>query len=162
MEPLGDPSLSVRRHVTNQSNFWILSELLGGDELPLGDVGVGHNSRFPKLDAPPSTSKRLAVESGPPGQWTTRRLAPDGTCPPSSGLEAYFTQRLRSNARQYCRGRNYVLLALDVRGLQDFGVKHVAFPELWLEMAYLELSLGMTDKHEEFLSCGSSWRVLSV
>jgi len=55
------------------------------------------------------------------GQWTTRRLTPDSTCPLSSGLEAYFIQRLRSSARQYCRGRNYVLLALDVRGLQDFG-----------------------------------------
>jgi len=42
------------------------------------------------------------------------------------------------------------------------GVKHVAFLELWLKMASLELWLGMADEHEELLSCGSGWRVLSV
>ena len=40
------------------------------------------------------------------------------------------------------------------------GVKHVVFLELWLEIAYLELWLGMADEHEEPLSCGSDWRVL--
>jgi len=42
------------------------------------------------------------------------------------------------------------------------GVKHVAFLGLWLRMASLELWLGMADEHEELLSCGLSWRVLSV
>jgi len=44
----------------------------------------------------------------------------------------------------------------------EIGVKHVAFLELWLRMTSLELWLGMADEHEEFLSCGSGWRVLSV
>jgi len=42
------------------------------------------------------------------------------------------------------------------------GVKHMAFLELWLRIASLELWLGMTDEHEELLSCGSGWRVLLV
>ena len=33
--------------------------------------------------------------------------------------------------------------------------KHVAFLELWLEMTSLELWFGMTDEHEESLSCCS-------
>ncbi|QCD87177.1 hypothetical protein DEO72_LG3g1711 [Vigna unguiculata] len=41
-------------------------------------------------------------------------------------------------------------------------VKHVAFLGLWLKMTSLELWLGMADEHEELLSCGSGWRVLSV
>ena len=41
-------------------------------------------------------------------------------------------------------------------------VKHMAFLELWLGMASLELWLRMVDEHEELLSCGSGWRVLSV
>ncbi|QCD86359.1 hypothetical protein DEO72_LG3g880 [Vigna unguiculata] len=81
---------------------------------------------------------------------------------------------------QYCIGRNYVLIATDVRDLQSFGdtskfgllvflelwleigVKHVAFLELWLGMTSLELWLGMADEHEELLSCGSDCRVLPV
>ena len=69
---------------------------------------------------------------------------------------------------------------MDARGLQCFndtlkvgllvflelwlriGVKHVAFLELWLRITSLELRLGMADEHEELLSCGSGWRVLSV
>jgi len=42
------------------------------------------------------------------------------------------------------------------------GVKHVVFLELCLGVASLELWLGMADEHEEPLSCGSDWRVLSV
>jgi len=51
------------------------------------------------------------------------------------------------------------------------GVKHVVFLELWfriaslklwLRIASLELLLRMADEHEELLSCGSGWRVLSV
>ncbi|QCD97174.1 hypothetical protein DEO72_LG6g1884 [Vigna unguiculata] len=42
------------------------------------------------------------------------------------------------------------------------GVKHVAFYGLWSEMTSLELWLGITDEHEELLSCGSGWRVLPV
>ena len=42
------------------------------------------------------------------------------------------------------------------------GVKHMVFLELWLGIASLELWLGMTDEHEEPLSCGSGWRVLPV
>jgi len=42
------------------------------------------------------------------------------------------------------------------------GVKHVTFFELWLGMTSLQLCLGMSDEHEELLSCGSSWRVLPV
>jgi len=38
----------------------------------------------------------------------------------------------------------------------------MAFLELWLGMTSLELWLGMADEHEEFLSCDSGWRVLSV
>jgi len=38
----------------------------------------------------------------------------------------------------------------------------VAFLELWLGMTSLELLLGMADGHEQSLSCGSYWRVLSV
>ena len=41
-------------------------------------------------------------------------------------------------------------------------VKHVTFLELWLRMASLELWLGMADEHEEFLNCGSGWRVLPM
>ena len=41
------------------------------------------------------------------------------------------------------------------------GVKHMSFLELWLKMAFLELWLGMTDEHEESLSCGSNWRVVA-
>jgi len=42
------------------------------------------------------------------------------------------------------------------------GVKHVTFLELWLGMVSLELWLGMVDEHEELLSSGSGWQVLSV
>ncbi|QCE05912.1 hypothetical protein DEO72_LG9g921 [Vigna unguiculata] len=35
------------------------------------------------------------------------------------------------------------------------GVKHVTFSELWLRMSSLELWLGITNEHEELLSCGS-------
>jgi len=42
------------------------------------------------------------------------------------------------------------------------GVKHVAFLELWLGIVSLELWLEMVDEHEELLSCGSGWLVLSV
>jgi len=54
----------------------------------------------------------------------------------------------------------FVVVSLEV-WLKTEG-KHVAFLELWLEMASLELWLGMTDGHEDSLSCGSDWRVLSV
>jgi len=42
------------------------------------------------------------------------------------------------------------------------GDKHVAFYGLWPGMTSLELWLGIADEHEEPLSCGSGWRVLSV
>ena len=42
------------------------------------------------------------------------------------------------------------------------GVKHVAFYGLWPRMTSLELWVRIADEHEEFLNCGSSWRVLSV
>jgi len=77
-----------------------------------------------------------------------------------------FAWRLKSNARRYCRGRNYVLITADVRDLQSFGdtskVGLLAFLELWLKMTSLELCLRMADEHEELLSCGSGWRVLPV
>ena len=42
------------------------------------------------------------------------------------------------------------------------GVKHMTFLELWLRMTSFKLWLRMANEHEELLSCGSSWRVLSV
>ncbi|QCD92927.1 hypothetical protein DEO72_LG5g996 [Vigna unguiculata] len=55
---------------------------------------------------------------------------------------------------------------LDVRGLQGFydtlKVGLLVFLELWLGIASLELWLRMVDEHEELLSCGSGWRLLSV
>ena len=66
---------------------------------------------------------------------------------------------------RYYYGRS-VFLALNVRGLQGFGdiskVGLLMFLELWLRMTALELWLGMTNEHDELLSCGSGWRVLSV
>jgi len=38
----------------------------------------------------------------------------------------------------------------------------MAFLDLWLRMTSLELWLGMADGHEQSLSCGLDWRVLSV
>ena len=34
------------------------------------------------------------------------------------------------------------------------GVKHMVFLEFWLRITSLELWLGMTDEHQELLSCG--------
>jgi len=44
----------------------------------------------------------------------------------------------------------------------EIGVKHVVFLELWLGIASLEMWLRLADEHEEPLSFGSGWRVLSV
>jgi len=38
----------------------------------------------------------------------------------------------------------------------------MVFLELWLGITSLEFWLEMADEHEELLSCGSGWRVLSV
>jgi len=42
------------------------------------------------------------------------------------------------------------------------GVTHVVFLKLWVKIVSLELWLGMADEHEELLSCGSGWQVLTV
>ncbi|QCD96156.1 hypothetical protein DEO72_LG6g858 [Vigna unguiculata] len=54
-------------------------------------------------------------------QRKPRRLAPGGTYPLLGDLEACFTWQLKSSARRYCRAKNCVLIAVDVRGLQSFG-----------------------------------------
>ncbi|QCD86537.1 hypothetical protein DEO72_LG3g1060 [Vigna unguiculata] len=79
-----------------------------------------------------------------------RRLVPGGTCPPPGGLGAVAPS-----------GTCPPLGDLAALWL-GIGVKHVVFLELWLRITSLELWLGMTDEHEEPLSCGSGWRVLPV
>ncbi|QCD96304.1 hypothetical protein DEO72_LG6g1006 [Vigna unguiculata] len=49
-----------------------------------------------------------------------------------------------------------------VHGQLGIEGKYMAFLELWLRMTSLELWLGMADGHEQSLSCGLDWRVLSV
>ncbi|QCD86483.1 hypothetical protein DEO72_LG3g1006 [Vigna unguiculata] len=71
------------------------------------------------------------------GFW--KRAAPGGTYPPPGDFTAAVL----------------VFLIL-------WGLKHVVFLELWLEIASLELWLGMADEHEQLLSCGSGWLVLPV
>jgi len=55
-----------------------------------------------------------------------------------------------------------VALNVSLKLWLEIGLKHVAFLGLWPGMTSLELWLGIADEHEELLSCGSGWRVLSM
>jgi len=128
----------------------------------------------------------------PPGdtykQWVHRRLAPDSTCFPDRRSRSVLRLATQSNTKWCCYNRScfawfgyawstrlwwylkdrlagvpWVVaqnISLDL--WHEIGVKHVAFLELWLEMASLELWLEMVDEHKELLSCGSGWRVLPI
>ncbi|QCD93886.1 hypothetical protein DEO72_LG5g1962 [Vigna unguiculata] len=93
---------------------------------------------------------RLAVEIVPPsdtyGQGHQGRLALGGMCPLPGDLEACCAWQLRSSARRYCRGRNYVLLALDVCGLQGFDdiskAGLLVFLKLWFRTYLLSCGSG--------------------
>ncbi|QCE06438.1 hypothetical protein DEO72_LG9g1450 [Vigna unguiculata] len=96
----------------------------------------------------------------------TKALSARRYVSPAKRSESDSAWRYVSPARRFYYSNigvlDFVGVIYKAYGDASKGLKHVVFLELRLGITSLELWLGMADEHEELLSCGSGWRVLSV
>jgi len=105
---------------------------------------------------------RLAVRVNRQTVW--KLAAPNGTCPPPGDFAAatLVCWNCMRDLQAFWWSFKGGIAGVPWVVARDRGLKHVVFLELWLGIASFELWLGMADEHEELLSCGSGWRVLSM